>query len=95
MTKARALFTKTFWLDAVERAAKTAAQFAIGGLGLGEITNAWTIDWQLGVGFAVTGAVLSLLTSVASIGMATPGTASMAPQARYSLPAVLEEVDGS
>lgn len=77
MTRVRALFTRAFWLDAAERAAKTAAQFAIGGLGLGEMTSAWETDWLLGLGFAATGAVLSLLTSIASAGAGSPGNASV------------------
>lgn len=63
------LFTKVFWVDAADRAIKTAAQFVLGGLGLGEVTNAFSVDWELGVGFAVSGLVLSLLTSVASAGV--------------------------
>ena len=60
------MFTKAFWADAIERAVKTAAQATILGLGLGEGFNAFDVDWQLGAGFAVGGAVLSLLTSLAS-----------------------------
>ncbi len=63
------LFTKAFWVDAADRAIKTAAQFVLGGLGLGEWTNAFSVDWELGIGFAVSGLVLSLLTSVASAGV--------------------------
>ena len=73
----RTLFTDDFWNDATERAIKTGAQFVIGGLGLGEITNAFSIDWQLGVGFGVTGVVLSLLTSVASAGVGQRGSPSI------------------
>ncbi len=60
------MFTVAFWRDAVERALKTAAQAVILGLGLGEGFNAFDVDWQLALGFAIGGAVLSLLTSVAS-----------------------------
>ena len=73
----RTLFTADFWKDAAERAAKTGAQFTIGGLGLGQVTDAFTIDWQMGVGFAVTGVVLSLLTSIASAGVGASGSASV------------------
>ena len=69
----RALFTKNFWLDAIERSLKTGAQFVIGGLGLGEISDAFTVDWRLGLGFATTGVVLSLLTSIASAGVGVRG----------------------
>ena len=60
------MFTVAFWRDAVERALKTAAQAVILGLSLGEGFNAFEVDWQLALGFAIGGAVLSLLTSVAS-----------------------------
>lgn len=73
----RALFTRNFWLDAVERALKTGAQFVIGGLGLGEITDAFAVDWRLGVGFGITGLALSLLTSIASAGVGQSGSPSM------------------
>ena len=60
------MFTVAFWRDAGERAVKTAAQAVIVGLMLAEGFNAFAIDWQLGLGFALGGAILSLLTSVAS-----------------------------
>ena len=73
----RTLFTKDFWKDATERSIKTGAQFVIGGLGLGEITDAFSTDWQLGVGFGITGIALSLLTSIASAGVGARGDASL------------------
>ncbi len=60
------MFNIAFWRDAVERAIKTAAQAVIVGLVLAEGFNAFDTDWQLGLGFALGGAILSLLTSVAS-----------------------------
>ncbi len=72
------MFTVAFWRDAVERALKTAAQAVILGLSLGEGFNAFEVDWQLALGFAIGGAVLSLLTSVASIKLGnTTGSASL------------------
>lgn len=71
------IYTKSFWKDAFERASKTAAQFVIGGLALGEGVNAFEVDWQLGAGFAATGFILSVLTSVASGGAGDSGTASL------------------
>lgn len=71
------LFTTYFWRDLLERAVKTAGQFAIGGLALGEGVNAFNVDWQLGLGFALTGFVLSALSSIASVGVAVRGTASV------------------
>jgi hypothetical protein len=66
-----------FWKQTLERAVKSAAQFVIGGLALGEGLNAFDVDWQLGGGFAITGAVLSLLTSIASAPVGDPTTPSL------------------
>lgn len=55
--------TKTFWLDALERAVKTAAQAVIAS---GLISTAVSIDWQAITGIGLTSALLSVLTSIAS-----------------------------
>lgn len=60
------MFSIAFWRDAVERALKTGAQAVILGLALGEGFNAFEVDWQLALGFALGGVILSLLTSAAS-----------------------------
>lgn len=52
-------------LDAIERAAKTAAQSALLVIGADQF-NVVAVDWPQVLGFAAGGAVLSLLTSVAS-----------------------------
>lgn len=69
------LFSITFWRDAAERAGKTAAQSAILALG-GGAANVLTLDWLTLAGAAGGGALLSLLTSVASLKVT--GTASLA-----------------
>lgn len=66
-----------FWKDLLERGIKTAAQAVILGLGLGEGFNAFAVDWQLGLGFAAGGFILSALTSIASGGFGEKGTASL------------------
>jgi hypothetical protein len=71
------MWTASFWKDAVERAIKTAAQAVVLGLGLGEGLDAFSVDYKLALGFAVGGAMLSLLTSVASAGVGNKGTASV------------------
>jgi len=71
------MFTGAFFADLFERALKTAAQFTIGGLALGEGVNAFDVDWRLAAGFAITGFVLSALTSIASAGIGTRGSASL------------------
>lgn len=74
----RNLFTVAFWRDATERAIKTAAQSAILGLGLGEGLNLFDVDPMLMLGFAGGGALLSLLTSIASAPIGQKGSASLA-----------------
>lgn len=59
------MFTGAFWKQAFERAVKTAAQFAIVGLG-GNFASVWDADWKVVVGAAGAGAVTSVLTSLAS-----------------------------
>lgn len=61
-------FTGNFWLQALERAVKTAAQSAVVAWGSSQV-GATTLDWSmpsvLGVA-ALAGFVMSVLTSVAS-----------------------------
>jgi hypothetical protein len=70
------IYSLAFWKDAGERAVKSAAQAAVLALG-GDALNAWSIDWQTTSGLGLGGAALSLLTSVASAGVANRGTASL------------------
>lgn len=72
----RPLFTATFWLDALERAVKTAAQTLIA-LVTTNATAVTELDWQeVGIATAVaTG--LSVLTSIVSSGIGEEGTASL------------------
>lgn len=61
------MWTAGFWKEVAERSLKTAAQFVLGAWGIGDgIYNALEMDWQLAAGAAVGGAVISLLTSIAS-----------------------------
>ena len=71
------LFTKTFWMETIERAIKTSAQFVIGAGILGEGIDLFTVDLATLGGFALTGAILSALTSLASIGIGSKGSASV------------------
>jgi hypothetical protein len=63
------MLTWRFWREALERAVKTAAQATILGLGLGEGFNAFDVDPMLALGFAGGGFLLSILTSLATIGV--------------------------
>ena len=62
------MFTKRFWKLSAERAVKSAANGTLTGLALSNSgpVNAFAIDWQLGAGFALSGAVISVLMSLAS-----------------------------
>lgn len=70
------IYSLGFWRDAAERAAKTAAQSAVIALG-GDAFNVWTVDWAGVSGVSLGGALLSLLTSIGSAGLANRGTASL------------------
>ena len=72
----RPLFTLTFWLDAAERAIKTAAQTVLGLIG-SNVVDVTSLDWQeIGIATAFTTG-LSVLTSIVSSGIGEPGTASL------------------
>lgn len=74
------MFTKTFWIDALERALKTAAQFAvvvIGGTAINDPVMLLTLNWLM-IGQAVgLGFIVSILTSLASTLIGEKGTASL------------------
>jgi hypothetical protein len=77
----RKLFTRSFWADTAERACKSAAQTPLLGLALSDVgpVDAFGIDWKLAGGFAIGGAVLSVLTSVASAPIGQTDSASLLP----------------
>lgn len=72
----RPLLTGTFWLDALERAIKTAAQVLLGTLGASQVALN-ELDWQLILWSVIGATVLSVLTSIVSSGIGEPGTASV------------------
>lgn len=59
------MYDLTFWKLAAERAVKTAAQTTIAVLGAAQL-DVFTADWRQAAGVGLGGAVLSLLTSIAS-----------------------------
>ncbi|MGV0438853.1 holin [Corynebacterium mastitidis] len=69
--------TRSFWTDAAERAVKTLAQALIAVLAVG--TPIYEIAWAEALGIAATAAVISVLTSVASVGVGESGTAAAVP----------------
>lgn len=68
MTKRiRTLFSRSFWADAGERALKSAAQAVLGVALVGDrVFDVLDADVSVLIGAGATGAVLSLLTSIAS-----------------------------
>lgn len=71
------MFTKLFWKDAAERSISTGAQSALLALGQDVVgVDVFAADWRNVVGFAVGGAVLSLLKALAA--GSVPGTVSPA-----------------
>lgn len=62
-----ALSTQVFWLDAGERALKTAAQVGLT-LIVGNNITIWTLDWSQVFSAVALGVLASLLTSIASSG---------------------------
>lgn len=73
------MFTVQFWKETLERAIKTFAQSILLGTGLGEGLNLFDVDFGLALGFGGGGALLSLLTSVASAPFGQGGTPSLVP----------------
>jgi hypothetical protein len=75
-----AFASKDFWLEAVDRAVRTAAQAALLVLGAGQATadnaavNAWLTDWSTVAGFGAGGAVVSVLSSLVTAGIGPKDT---------------------
>lgn len=62
------MFSWTFWREAIERAVKSAAQAPLTVWVVGDgVLDAFNMDYQLGLGVALGGAVFSLLTSIATV----------------------------
>lgn len=70
------IFTRTFLLDTAERALKTAAQ-AAAALLLNSAVGLFDIDWADAAATVGTAALVSVLTSLASSGIGSNGTASL------------------
>lgn len=74
------MFTRTFWKQAAERAVKSAAQGLLGLWVGAEAFNAWDADWTKAAGVAGGAAVLSLLTSLASLARGQSDSPSLVKQ---------------
>lgn len=84
------MFTLLFWRETLERAIKTAAQSAILAIGASIApVNVLALDIMVVLGFAGGGALLSLLTSLASgavTGNKTPNLTPSPPVATVTVP---------
>ena len=65
-----------FWRETLERAVKSAAQGVILGLGMGEGYSLFNVDPLMAAGFAGGAALLSLLTSIGTIGIGADNSPS-------------------
>lgn len=77
------IWTRTFWRHTLERAIKTAAQFPLalwttveGSQAAGWI-DPFTMDWRVFASAAVSGALFSILTSLASAPASNDDTPSL------------------
>lgn len=70
------MFTRYFWTSAIERALKTAAQSALLVVGADQL-DALAADWQMIASFAGGGAILSILSSMASTSVRDPESPSV------------------
>lgn len=68
--------TKKFWIDAAERAVKTAAQTALALLGTG-LVGVLEVDWAQLASVSLVAALVSVLTSIGSDPLGERGTASL------------------
>lgn len=70
------MFTLVWLKDAGERAAKTFAQSLLATLSLGG-ADVLHLDWAQTLSVATTATLISVLTSVVSVGVGNSGTASL------------------
>ena len=63
------MWSREFWIATAERAVKSAAQAPLVAWGVGDVAlDVFALDWRLGLGVAAGGALVSVLTSLASAG---------------------------
>ena len=71
------MWSRYFWLSALERAIKTFAQSAVALLGGDMVLGLFDVDWPNALQVAGLAAAVSLLTSIASAGVGPDGSPSL------------------
>lgn len=72
------VLSSAFWAAAFERAIKTIAQTLLSLWLVGDVMfNLLTVDWTAALGIAAGAGVISLLTSIVSLPVGTPGSPSL------------------
>lgn len=71
------VFTRKFWKDAAERAAKSVAQAGLLYFAGDQVFDAWHADWRAAGSIAAGAALLSLLSSIASTRVGDSSSASL------------------
>jgi hypothetical protein len=71
------LFASSFWVSALERLLKTFCQSLLAMLTVAPAFNILNVSWTNALGVATGAAVLSLLTSMASINIGPAGSPSL------------------
>lgn len=71
------MWTKIFWMDALDRAIRTFAQALLATVTVGDAI--YHVDWQAGLGIAATAAVASVLTSISTSKVGDAETAAIVP----------------
>lgn len=89
------LASKNFWADTAERAVKTLAQSLIATITVGAAVPIWELNWYEAAGIALTATLLSVLTSIASVGTAEPDTASLVNRQAPRETVVVDQSDPS
>lgn len=67
------IFTLAFWKSTIELVLRGAAIGALTGMG-GSVVDAWHLDWEAISGMALSGGMLSLVTSLASSQLGDKGS---------------------
>lgn len=79
------MWTRIFWIDAADRAARTFAQALLATITIGDAV--YSVDWKAGLGIAVTAAIASILTSIATSKVGASGTPAVVIPAADATPA--------